>query len=122
MSLKFIASLAVGLWLITVVVFGYFFVAGFTTTSTDGRMKVYLSAEERDFVLGEMRGMLEGVKDITIALANGDNGNVTTVATANGMASVGGVNPVLMAKLPVNFMSLGKNTHEKFDLIAAAVA
>ena len=122
MSLKAIALLSIGLWVGTIAVAGYLFFAGITTPSTDGRIKVYLSAGERDFVLGEMRGMLEGIRDITLSLANGEREKARAIAVANGMASVGGVNLLLMAKLPVSFMSLGKDTHQKFDAIASALA
>lgn len=50
--------IAIVLWAITAGVFGYFFVRGWTSVSTDGRAAIHLAASERDLVLGEMRQML----------------------------------------------------------------
>ena len=43
--------IAIVLWAITAGVFGYFFVRGWTTESSDGRTAIHLAPGERDLVL-----------------------------------------------------------------------
>ncbi|MEI6557318.1 MAG: hypothetical protein WCO00_02845 [Rhodospirillaceae bacterium] len=114
----FIATLA--LWLVTVVAAATLFVRGSTAPGSDGRTAVVLAAAERDFILGEMRGMLGAVQEITGALASGDRTGVARAATAVGMTVDHGVPVALMAKLPLEFKQQGMAMHAGFDEIAAA--
>ncbi|MCI0426677.1 MAG: hypothetical protein L0Z46_01510 [Nitrospiraceae bacterium] len=45
----------------TIGVDGWFFVQGWTTQGTDGRMQIVLAPTERGLILGEMRMLLKAV-------------------------------------------------------------
>ena len=47
-------------------VFVWFFVNGVTEESDDGRTSIILNEDEKDYVLLEMRGLLEAVHAITV--------------------------------------------------------
>ena len=53
--------ITLGLWIVTIGVAGWFFVQGWTTQGTDGRMQIVLAPAERDLILGEMRMLLKAV-------------------------------------------------------------
>jgi len=53
--------ITLGLWIVTIGVAGWFFVQGWTTAGTDGRMQIVLASAERDLVLGEMRMLMKAV-------------------------------------------------------------
>ncbi|MBL4732589.1 MAG: hypothetical protein JKY82_08345 [Rhizobiaceae bacterium] len=95
-----------------------FVIKGSTSVADDGRTAIFLSEGERDLVLAEMRGFLEGVQEITAALAENDMKEVASSAHALGMASAGAAPASLMAKLPLEFMTMGMGTHEAFDALA----
>jgi len=84
----------------------------------DGRSAVLLSADERNLVLGEMRGLLETVQAIVQVSTKGDMETVSTVATAAGMAAAEAESAALLGKLPIEFMTLGMGTHKAFDDLA----
>ncbi len=92
-----------------------FVIRGSVVESTDGRTAIMLSAGERDLVLKEMREFLEGVQSITEALAAKDMKAVAEASKKIGMAAAGGVPVSLMAKLPLEFKTLGLSTHKAFD-------
>lgn len=94
------------------------FVMGNTTTSDDGRSAIHMNGSERDLVLAEMRGFLEGVEAIIDAVAENDMKSVSESARKVGMGNVEGVPVSLMAKLPLEFKSLGMATHNAFDDLA----
>lgn len=104
-----------------VLTFGYFFVNGIYSKSTDNRRLIPLSPAEKDLVLGEMRTMLKAVNGIVDALAKGDMTKAAEAAGSAGMAMAVDVNPVLMAKLPLDFKELGMGTHAQFDDLAAQI-
>ncbi|WP_035383439.1 hypothetical protein [Ferriphaselus sp. R-1] len=119
-SSKRIASIAIILWVATIVVFGWFFVHGYTETGSDGRKAVVLEAGERGLILGEMRGLLAATQGIVQGIQQNDMKQVAQSARAVGMASAVDVNPALMAKLPMEFKSLGMSVHHDMDDLAAA--
>lgn len=96
-----------------VLVFGVPVVPG-----SDGRISVHLSQGERDKVLGEMRFLLETVQAVIEATAQGDMATVETAARRAGMAAAQGESPAMMAKLPLEFKTLGLATHQAFDDLA----
>ena len=110
------------LWVVTIAVFAWFFIRGNTTAGTDGRTAVVLQASERDFVLSEMRGMLAATQGILEGANRGDMQLVIKAASAAGMGAAADVNPALMAKLPLNFKTLGMSVHHDMDDIAKAAA
>jgi cytochrome c556 len=73
---------------------------------------------ERDLVLEEMRGFLEGVQTITQGLAKNDMKSIAEAAKKIGMVNAGGFPVSLMAKLPLEFKTLGMATHKAFDALS----
>ncbi len=98
---------------------GYMFlIRGSTVASEDERTAIALSAGERDLVLGEMRGFLESVQQISAGLAEDDPASVAEAAGKAGMGATAGVPVALMGKLPLEFKRLGLDTHQAFDALA----
>ena len=115
-----LATIAMLLWAITIAVFVWFFIRGNTTSGNDGRTAIVLQAGERDLVLSEMRGLLSATQGVLEGANMGDMKLVSKAASAAGMAGAADVNPLLMAKLPVEFKSLGMSVHHDMDEIAKA--
>jgi hypothetical protein len=115
-----IASIALLLWVATITVFAWFFVRGSTTAGTDGRTAVVLQPAERDLVLTEMRGLLSSTQGILEGANQADMKRIIQASRAAGMAAAADVNPALMAKLPLEFKSLGMSVHHDMDEIAKA--
>ena len=103
------AVIATGVWL---------FIKGDTVPASDGRASIRLSEGERDKVLGEMRGLLEAAQAIIEASVANDMATVEAEARKVGMAAAEGESPALMAKLPLEFMTLGLGTHQAMDDLA----
>lgn len=95
-----------------------FLVRGATVPASDGRTAILLSPGERDLVLTEMRGFLAAVQQITSAIARDDVTAVSAAARRVGAAAQQGVPASLVGKLPVEFKTLGFDTHERFDQLA----
>lgn len=98
---------------------GYLLVIqGNTAPYEDGRTAILLTKDERNRVLGEMRGLLEAAQNITQAAVAGDMTTVATEARAVGMVAAEGESPALIAKLPVEFMTMGYAAHGAMDDLA----
>jgi hypothetical protein len=110
-----------GLWMVTVGAAGYFFVKGRTVPAPDGRTAVVLSEAERNQILTEMRQLLKSVHGVLQGVSSQDMGGAGRAARAAGMAMAADVNPVLMAKLPITFKSLGMSVHRDFDGLADGI-
>ena len=119
--MKTFTTIVFALWVMTIGVFGYFFVTGSTQKSTDNRKAVLLSPQESDLILGEMRTMLSATSGVLIALGEGDMKKASAAARSAGMAMAVDTTPVLMAKLPLEFKNLGMSVHGDFDLLAADI-
>ncbi|MDD4930427.1 MAG: hypothetical protein PHP85_14290 [Gallionella sp.] len=115
-----LASLALFLWVVTIAVFAWFFIRGNTTQGSDGRTAVVLQAAERDLILSEMRGLLSATQGILEGANQGDMQQIIRSSSAAGMQGAADVNPVLMAKLPMAFKSMGMSVHHDMDEIAKA--
>ena len=117
--------ITLGLWIMTIVVAGWFFVQGWTTPGTDGRMQVVLAPAERDLVLGEMRMLLKAVHGVVTGLAGqdqeADRTQMEQAARSAGMGMAADVNPALMAKLPLPFKQMGISIHRDMDALADAI-
>ena len=117
--------ITLGLWIMTIVVAGWFFVQGWTTPGTDGRMQVVLAPAERDLVLGEMRMLLKAVHGVVTGLAGqdqeADRTQMEQAARSAGMGMAADVNPALMAKLPFPFKQMGMSIHRDMDALADAI-
>lgn len=115
-----VASIAILLWVVTVVVFAWFFVRGNTVSGTDNRTAVVLGTGERDMVLSEMRKLLAGVHGVLDGINRGDMKQVASAAHAVGMSAAADANPALIAKLPMPFKQLGMGTHRDMDELSKA--
>jgi len=115
-----LAQFALLLWLASAAVFAWFFVRGNTAAGNDGRTAVVLQAAERDLILSEMRGLLVATQGILEGANNGDMQRISKAARAAGMSGAADVNPVLMAKLPLELKKLGMSVHHDMDDIANA--
>ena len=120
-----LCRIALGLWIVTVGVAGWFFVKGWTTQGTDGRMEIVLASAERDLILGEMRMLLKGVHGVVTGLAGqnqeADRTQIEQAARSAGMGMAADVNPALMAKLPLPFKQMGMSIHTDMDVLAEAI-
>jgi hypothetical protein len=110
------------LWVVTVIVAGWFFVKGWTTKGTDGRIEIVLAMAERDQILAEMRQLLKAVDSIVRGLGEPQPDlRVMEEATRKaGMKMAADVNPVIMAKLPLPFKQMGMSIHKDMDALADA--
>jgi len=120
-----LCRITLGLWIVTIAVAGWFFVQGWTTPGTDGRMQVVLAPAERDLILGEMRMLLKAVHGVVTGLAGqdqeADRTQMEQAARSVGMAMAADVNPALMAKLPLPFKQMGMSIHRDMDALADAI-
>jgi hypothetical protein len=117
--------IALGLWIVTIGVAGWFFVQGWTTKSTDGRTEIALAPAEHDLILGEMRMLLKAVHGVVTGLAGPDQeanrAQMEQAARSAGMHMAEDVNPALMAKLPLAFKQMGMSIHKDMDALADAI-
>ena len=102
-----------------VAVFAYKFTVGEVRPSTDGRLEVRLTADERNALLLEMRTWLQSSQGILAAAAAGDFATVAGTARASGMAAEAETPASLFRKIPLEMKRLGFDTRQKFDEIAA---
>lgn len=120
-----ICWIALGLWIVTIGVAGWFFVQGWTTPGTDGRTEIILAPAERDLILGEMRMLLKAVHSVVTGLAGQDQeasrSQIEQAARSAGMGMAEDVNPALMAKLPLSFKQMGMSIHHDMDALADAI-
>ena len=118
-------QIALGLWIVTIGVAGWFFVRGWTTESTDGRTQIVLAPAERGLILGEMRMLLKAVHGVVAGLAGqdqeADRAQMEQAARSAGMHMAEDVNPALLAKLPLPFKQMGMSIHKDMDALADAV-
>jgi cytochrome c556 len=120
-----LCRITLGLWIVTIGVAGWFFVQGWTTQGTDGRMRIVLAPTERDMILGEMRMLLKAVHGVVTGLAAHDQEasrvQIAQAARSAGMDMAADVNPALMAKLPLPFKQMGMSIHQDMDALADAI-
>ncbi|MBE0701749.1 MAG: hypothetical protein IH582_00975, partial [Afipia sp.] len=95
-----------------------FIVAGSTEKTPDGRVAILLEPAERDLMLKEMRGFVEGLQEISEALSKDDMKGVAKAARAMGASRAHDVPLGMMGKLPLEFKKLAFSTHGGFDTIA----
>ena len=104
---------------------GWLFVKGVTTPSADGRTIVNLAPAERDFILTEMRQLLQAVHGIVTGVSqlDQDQGRTQAAAAARSAGMVMAVddNPTLMLKLPLPMKQLGMSVHRDFDELADTI-
>ena len=120
-----LCRIVLGLWIVTIAVAGWFFVKGWTTEGTDGRIQIVLAPAERDLILGEMRMLLKAVHSVVTGLAGQDQeanrAQIEQAVRSAGMGMAEDVNPALMAKLPLPFKQMGMSIHKDMDALADAI-
>ena len=99
-----------------------FIYQGRVAPGEDERTAIVVSADERRFILAEMRAFLEDVENIIQGVVRGDMAAVAKAAKNSGMATTHNVPGSLRGKLPLEFKRLGFDTHKKFDAIAEEAA
>ena len=85
------------------------------------RQAIVLTEKERSIVLAEMRGFLESVQTIIVALGKNDWESASKAARKSGKAEQAGMPASLGKKLPKEFKMLGGKTHKAFDQLALDV-
>ena len=116
-----LAKIAIGLWVISAGILGWFVYKGQTIKTPDSeRIVILLDASEREYVLAEMRGMLSSVQQIILGIANNDRAAIAKAASAAGMSVAADDNPRLLAKLPMELKTLGFSAHKDMDALADA--
>ena len=98
-----------------------FLVKGQTVPYADGRTSILLAPGERNKVLGEMRGVLAGVQSIIEDTTAGDLDAAEKTARSMGMAAAK-QDTAIIAKLPLDFKSLGLGLHASFDELADSIS
>ena len=98
---------AVVLWIMTIVVLGWFFVKGMTAKGSDGRTEILLAAAERDHILAEMRQLLKAVDGVVRELGEPkpDLKQMEETARGVGMHMAADVEPAIMVKLPLPLLA-----------------
>jgi hypothetical protein len=90
--------------------------------AADTRTQVVLEPAERDLLLSGMRTYLESVQGIVAALAENHPDRVAAIAAKSGAKLLQDVSPLTAPKLPLAFMSMSFDTHDKFDKLAVRAA
>ncbi len=113
----------VGLLVATLLAMAYLFVwRGAVLPASDGRTAILLDTGERDLVLAEMRAFLEAVQQISAAVAADDMPTIRQAAQRVGAVAQQAVPATLAGKLPLEFKTLGFDTHQRFDRLALDAA
>ncbi len=103
---------------VIVAILTYKFTVGEVKPSSDGRLAVQLSKDERNALLLEMRKWLQSSQAILAAVATEDFSAVANAARLSGMAAEAETPGSLFRKIPVEMKVLGFDTRKKFDQIA----
>jgi len=122
---KNIGPIALAIWLISAGVLGWLFVNGTTTPSADSRTIVHLAPAERNFILAEMRQLLQAVHGVVTGMSETDQprGHALAAAAARsaGMKMAVDDNPGLILKLTLPMKQLGMSVHRDFDELADTI-
>ncbi len=119
--MRVISWLALGLWVVTVAGGGFMLYKGQAAPGEDGRTIIKLNKDEQTFVLGEMRGLLEAVQGVVLALDENDMKGVVSAVAGKGLEDLKGGTPMaIMVKVPQGFRQLGRAMHQGFSDIRAA--
>lgn len=89
---------------------------------SDQRIEVVLDAGERATLLAGMRVYLESIQSLTAALAESRAQHAEASVRRSGAKMLQDVSPLTALKLPVGFMSMSLDTHDKFDQLADRIA
>lgn len=86
----------------------------------DGRVRIELSAKEREHIRAGMRVYLETIQGIVEGLARHRMAAVARSAAKGGERMLADVSLELVMKLPPDFVLISADTHRKLDELAAA--
>ncbi len=114
---------SVALWVLTVGVAAWLFVAGWTRPGADKRMEIVLAPVERDQILSEMRVLLKAVHGVVTGLSGSDTDMKAAEQAARdaGTKMAADTSPAIMAKLPLPFKQMGMSIHQDMDALADAI-
>jgi hypothetical protein len=125
-SSSILCWIALVIWIVGAAVIGWFFVKGVTSPSADGRTAVLLKPAERDFILTEMRQLLQAVHGVVTGVSHPDQAEgyaqAVLAARSAGMEMAADDNPALLLKLPLPMKQLGMSVHRDFDEMADAIS
>ncbi len=122
-KLPMISWIALLLWVISAVAIGLLYFKGGAKPGEDGRITLSINKDEKRFVLAEMRDMLETVQSIVLALDENNMDDVAEAVKGRGVADMMRNTPkILIAKVPLEFMALGRGMHKGFDDIGKAAS
>ena len=120
---RYLGKIALILWVVTIVGAGAYVMSGGASKQVVGnRMAIVLSEQDRDLVLDEMRTMLSSTQQIIDGLSRGDRQQVVHAAKLAGMGSAIDLDPHFLAKLPLEFKTLGFSMHSDMDAISTAAS
>lgn len=96
----------------------FFFYKGDTIKMTDERTAIKITAQNREFVLAEMRGFLESIRDINEGMSQNNSKKIIAAGEKAGSGIIEDAPKGLLKTLPIGFKTLGLDTHSKFDALA----
>jgi hypothetical protein len=96
-----------------------FIIKGSTIDGTDGRVVILLDAEERNYILKEMRGLLGHMQQLITAISNDDMDEVIKIADTLVKDSGGQTPTRIIAKMPIAFKKISMNIHNDFKDLQA---
>jgi hypothetical protein len=95
-----------------------FVIRGSVAPASDGRTAILMEPAERDLVLAEMRAFLQSTQSILASVSTGELGPAAFAARQVGASARQGIPASLLGKLPLQFKTLGLDTHRRFDQLA----
>jgi len=120
---KTIALGALFLWVATIALGAFMVTREVTTLDEDGRAVINFNEGEVAFTLAEMRGLLETVHDIVLALDDDDMAGVVLAVEGKTVVDAMANTPKsMLAKIPLEFRTLGMSMHGGFEEIGATAA
>lgn len=92
-----------------------------TRQAADKRAVITLPADQRDLLLGEMRGLLTGIQTIMDAASKMDVPRIRNVAKEEGIGTIASRDTTFVNLLPPDFRKREAETRSQFDALAEAV-
>ena len=86
----------------------------------DQRTAVLVTPDARDYILNEMRTMLETVQNVVGGIASGDTKATAGAARNSGMAMMKRIPSEIRMALPEDFRQMAMDNHASFDALALA--
>ena len=86
----------------------------------DQRTAVVVTPDGRDYILNEMRTMLETVQNVVGGIASGDTKATAAAARNSGMAMMKRIPSEIRMALPEDFRQMAMDNHASFDALALA--